>query len=206
MAANNPLSPFAVASLPISRTPSERLLRARTGMLFFLAAEAMFFAGLISAYVVLSARFTAWPPSGQPRLPVTVTGFNTLILLWSGLALVLAARMRAKATARKEFLTWLLLAVIGGAAFLAIQGKEWVELIDYGLATANSVYAGTFYAVIGVHALHVLGGGMALAGLVFKAFRSRDNTHFEAFFAATRMYWYFVVGVWPILYWIVYWH
>jgi heme/copper-type cytochrome/quinol oxidase subunit 3 len=171
-------------------------------MLFFLAAEAMFFAGLVSAYVVLSARFTAWPPPGQPRLPVAITGFNTLVLLWSGLSLALAART----SARKEYLTWLSLSVLGGAAFLAIQGREWAELVSYGLATANSVYAGTFYAVIGVHALHVLGGVTALGTLVFKAFRSPVRTGFEAFFAATRMYWYFVVGVWPVLYGIVYWH
>ncbi len=41
------------------------------GMLLFILMEIMFFGGLISAFLVLSADSGAgWPPAGQPRLPV----------------------------------------------------------------------------------------------------------------------------------------
>ena len=40
------------------------------GMLLLLFTETMFFAGLISAYVVDRSGFNVWPPPAQPRLPV----------------------------------------------------------------------------------------------------------------------------------------
>src|SRR3970282_360654 len=41
-------------------------------MLIFLAAEAMFFAGLIGAFLVFRFGSAPWPPPGQPYLPVGV--------------------------------------------------------------------------------------------------------------------------------------
>lgn len=199
--------PFVAAcAMPMQRTVKERVFRARMGMLFFLAAEAMFFAGLISAYVVLSAQVSTWPPLGQPRLPLAITGFNTVVLLWSGLVLCVAALNYAKERSAKPIINWIAMAASGGLLFLAIQGREWLNLVRFGLATSDSVYAGTFYVLIGVHALHVLGGAAALTLLLVKATRSADADAFEPFFAATRLYWYFVVGVWPVLYGLVYWH
>ena len=43
------------------------------GMLIFIACEVMFFAALFSAYLVVSAGATEWPPADQPRLPVATT-------------------------------------------------------------------------------------------------------------------------------------
>ena len=47
----------------------------------FLGAEAMFFAGLIGAYIVFRVGSAIWPPPFQPRLPVAITAVNTLILV-----------------------------------------------------------------------------------------------------------------------------
>src|SRR5438132_12289693 len=46
----------------------------------FLGAEAMFFAGLIGAYIVFRVAAPIWPPPFQPRLPIGVTGVTPLIL------------------------------------------------------------------------------------------------------------------------------
>src|SRR2546426_10898598 len=52
-------------------------------MLIFLGAETMFFAGLLGAFIVYRVANETWPPMSMPRLPVEVTGINTLILLYS---------------------------------------------------------------------------------------------------------------------------
>src|SRR5262245_60462791 len=59
------------------------LNNARLGMLIFLGAETMFFAGLLGAFLVYRVANETWPPMSMPRLPVEVTGINTLILLYS---------------------------------------------------------------------------------------------------------------------------
>ena len=56
-------------------------------LLMFLGAEAMFFAGLIGAYIVFRVGSAIWPPPFQPRLPVGVTGVNTLILIASAVTM-----------------------------------------------------------------------------------------------------------------------
>src|ERR671925_2069701 len=56
-------------------------------VLMFLGAETMFFAGLIGAYIVFRVGSSVWPPPFQPRLPVGVTGVNTLILLASAVTM-----------------------------------------------------------------------------------------------------------------------
>ena len=50
------------------------------GTSVFIFTEVMFFCGLVSAYLVLRSH-TEWPPADQPRLPVMVTGINTMVLL-----------------------------------------------------------------------------------------------------------------------------
>ena len=44
------------------------------GVLIFVVAELMMFAGLISAYSIVKAGALGWPPPGQPRLPVPPRG------------------------------------------------------------------------------------------------------------------------------------
>ena len=76
----------AVAGQPgTTRTP---ISSGVFGMLIFMVTEAMFFAGLISAYMGIRAGIEEWPPWGQPRLPVVATAFNTVVLLASGFIMV----------------------------------------------------------------------------------------------------------------------
>ena len=61
-------------------------------VLVFLGAEAMFFAGLMGAYIVFRVSAAVWPPPFQPRLPVGVTGVNTMFLLASAVTIRVALR------------------------------------------------------------------------------------------------------------------
>ena len=56
------------------------------GMLLFVMAEAMLFAGLISAFQIVKAGAVVWPPLDQPRLPLEATAFNSVVLMASGVA------------------------------------------------------------------------------------------------------------------------
>jgi len=183
-------------------------------MLFLLVTEAMLYAGLISAYIVNKAGATVWPPADQPRLPVEVTGVNTLILLSSAVVLYLFTRRVNKVSAIDSKSTNLLLVTIMlGGTFLAIQGTEWARLIGYGLTTHSSIYGAFFYTLIGAHGLHVLVGLCILFYLYFavKKVRLNDMAGQASSFAIAKnkisaciLYWYFVVAIWPILYRLVY--
>lgn len=173
------------------------------GTLIFLGAEAMLFGGLISIFLVLRAGDVAWPPADQPRLPILVTTVNTLILLLSGYTV-----QRAGGAVRRDrapqLQRWLTATVLLGALFLGVQGVEWTRLIRYGLSATQSNYGGTFYTLIGCHALHVFGGVVLLLAVLRGARRSRYSARSCGAVEACRLYWSFVVGVWPPLYVLVY--
>jgi heme/copper-type cytochrome/quinol oxidase subunit 3 len=173
------------------------------GTLVFLGAEAMFFGGLMSSLLVLRAGNTAWPPVDQPRLPIAVTAVNTLILLFSAYTMRRAAD-GVRGDRGQEPRQWLTATAVLGGVFLTVQGAEWIRLVRYGLSATLSTYGGTFYTLIGCHAVHVLGGVVVLLAVLRGALRGRYSARACGAIEACRLYWYFVVGVWPLLYVLVY--
>lgn len=180
-----------------------RLDNARLAMLFFLSAETMFFAGLISAFFVLRLSAAVWPPPLQPRLPVLVTGLNTLVLLASSLAMIAALRAARRAEGR-TLVERLAATAALGALFLAVQGFEWARLIHYGLTVTSGAYGATFYTLIGIHAAHVLGALVWLGVMLLLAARGRFVDGRVSGLRACGTYWHYVVALWPILYVTVY--
>jgi cytochrome c oxidase subunit 3 len=180
---------------------NKRLPNSVLAMVIFVAAEIMFFAALMSAHTI--ARATAingiWPPPGQPRLPVGRTAFNTAILLLSGVLLYLA-NARAKQSYAKA-LNYVAGAIAAGAAFVLLQGVEWVRLLREGLTMTSSAHGAFFYLIVGAHALHAVVAIVALAAVYFPM---RRGTLSPARFTATQVFWYFVVLLWPIIYLRVY--
>jgi cytochrome c oxidase subunit III len=180
--------------------PRRSLDNARLATMFLIAGEVMFFAGLISAYLVLRTGAAQWPPPLQPRLPVVVTGLNTLVLLASSLAMARIQRDRVRA----RVVRGLTVTAALGVVFLAVQGYEWTQLVRYGLTMASGAYGATFYTLIGVHALHVV-FALVWLGIVWAGVRrGRFLEPPAAGLGACALYWHFVVALWPVLYVTVY--
>lgn len=169
------------------------------GMVLFTVTEMMFFLALISAFLIVKARSSVWPPLDQPRLPVEMTAFNTVLLLISGVLLFKGARAFSKEGASCKPL--ILGAVVFASAFVLLQGYEWLSLITAGLTLTSSSLGSFFYTIVGLHALHAL---VAIGMLLYIYRRLLIGTLTESALWTTEVFWYFVVSVWPILYWQVY--
>jgi len=172
------------------------------GMLLFLFVEIMVFSGMISAYVIVegAALPGTWPPPDQPRLPWQETLLNTTALLVSGVVVFAAQRALKQGrehVARKR----LGIAMALGAFFVAFQGFEWVSLIGQGMTMLSSQLGAFFYLIIGCHAAHAVAALLGL-GWVHRAF-ARDGFR-NHWLTTAALFWYFVIGMWPILYWLVY--
>jgi heme/copper-type cytochrome/quinol oxidase subunit 3 len=168
-------------------------------MLMFTGTEIMLFAGLISSITILRNSVAVWPPPGQPRLPVEETAINTAALLLSGIFLIVAHR-RFKEEPRQA-LGAMITALVFGAFFVVLQGREWVDLLASGLTLTSSTHGSFFYLIIGMHALHAL-IGVGVLGMGCWLVK-KERLSFGAF-GAIQVFWYFVVGMWPILYLRVY--
>ncbi len=184
------------------RAASRKSADPTLGVLIFVGSEVMLFAGLISAFLVARASAPFWPPANQPRLPLAVTGFNTSLLVLSGLTMwnvVRALRRHNKAGAMR----WMGATFALGTLFLAIQGSEWAHLIRFGLTMTSSVYGGMFYLIVGAHALHLVVAVAVLAFVAKRVWRGRYDVDFRGVVACS-VYWSFVVILWPVIYALVY--
>jgi cytochrome c oxidase subunit 3 len=169
------------------------------GMLIFVIVEVMVFAALISAFSIIRASAIIWPPLGQPRLPLEETAINTAALLASGVLLVVARRRFAHNPLRAR--PPLLFAMLLGAFFVVFQGAEWLALIGEGLTLSSSSLGSFFYLIVGLHALHAA----AALGLLAYTWRLLGRGWLASSqLAAAEVFWYFVVGLWPVLYLVVY--
>ena len=169
------------------------------GMLIFVFTEVMLFAGMISAFTIVRSSAVVWPPPGQPRLPFEATAVDTAILLASGLALYWARRRfdRSRAAARLP----LLVAIVLGGVFVLVQGGEWVAMIGQGLTITSSTLGGFFYLIVGAHALHAV-AALSLLGVTLA--RLQRGWLASSQLGTAEVLWYFVVGLWPVLWLVVY--
>ena len=166
----------------------------------FVLSEMMFFGALISAFLIVKAGNVMWPPPDQPRLPVEITAFNTLFLVGSGILVYVSNKSLANGDAAKAK-KQLGLGILLGSVFVLIQGYEWMQMLGHGLSITSSTYGSFFYTIIGCHAIHVIAALLILA----KVYLNFSKTTFKrTSYWGIQVFWYFVVGVWLVLYVFVY--
>jgi heme/copper-type cytochrome/quinol oxidase subunit 3 len=191
---------FVPGERDLSKGPS--VPNAVLGMLIFVACEVMFFLALFSAYFVSRSKVgSIWAPPGDLRLPVLATGFNTLVLLASGALMVAASRCYQNPTRRSQAYPLFSQALLLGAFFVCFQGYEWMNLLRFGMTIGSGLFAATFYLIIGSHAFHATGAILAMGWLLPKV--KKQSVTVDGLKAMT-IFWLFVVGIWPILYGLVY--
>ena len=174
--------------------------KARVFTWFLLLVVLMTFGGLSAAYIMTATNGAIeWRPFA---LPIQVWISTAIILISS------AVYHRAK-TALDDYdqpraKKWLVATTVLGAAFISSQMLAWYELNQRGLYFSGNPYAGFFYILTGLHALHVLGGIIALGSIVIGSWheiRSEQRWHrVRSLGEVVGWYWHFMAGVWVILF------
>lgn len=179
----------------------------RWGIILFIASEVLFFFAFFWAFFHRSLAPTPelgcrWPPTGiEPINPFSVPLLNTAVLLASGVTVTWAHHRLIEGN-REATLQALLLTVLLGAYFTALQASEYVEA---PFTIADSVYGSTFFVATGFHGLHVLIGSTFLAVCLARTALHHFSTGHHFGFEAAAWYWHFVDVVWIFLYLCIYW-
>jgi heme/copper-type cytochrome/quinol oxidase subunit 3 len=186
-----PLAPRRRAAEP--RIPSTRL-----GMWLFLASEVGSFGGMITTYVLMRLWHKEWVhDSAHTLLPVGT--INTIVLLTSSLTMVLAhhAAEQRDRPATRRFL-WITLGL--GVLFLALKAFEYHHEIAEGHTPRAGVFWSFYFALTGLHALHIIGGLVMMLYLIARL--KLDCV--LARVAPIGLYWHFVDIVWIVLFPLMY--
>ena len=174
------------------------------GTYLFIASELIIFATLLFILFWLRSGLVAeWPPPDQPRLPLGITGINTVFLLVSGYTMH-RAYQAVKQNASRQLTRWLMVTCVLGVVFLTVQGFEWIRLIRFGLSMTSSLYGAMFYSIIGLHALHVIVTVLVLLYLWVRSSSGMYTAEKHIGVVLGYMFWLFVVLIWPVLYVLVY--
>ena len=125
----------------------------RFGTILFLASELLFFGGLFAAYFALRAQTSPWPPAGV-ELDVLRSAVATALLLISSFTFhaVVSAAERGRLD---RFRGWLLVTIALGTGFAVIQIYDYIRL---NFEVSSSAYGTMYWAVTGMHGLHVVAG------------------------------------------------
>jgi cytochrome c oxidase subunit 3 len=124
---------------------------------------------------------------------------NSAVLVASSLTMELA-RFAASRQKPQQCARWLLATLLLGLAFVAGQLIAWRELIARGLYVASNPGSFFFYFLTATHALHLLGGILALAGVVLFAGRLARKNRQQTAVGVVALYWHFMDGLWLYLF------
>lgn len=197
-------------------SPATRLRRARLGVAIALTPIIMLFVSFTSAYVVRQGLPTLDPKTNAMvhdwfpvELPTTLFLINTFVLLLSSVTIEFARRKSAQKAAlesidsipgvslgKERRFPWLGLTILLGFGFLTGQWLAWRDLADHGIFVATAPSSSFVYLLTGAHAVHLMGGVLALlaAGLASVLHRSLQSQ--RIWVDVTAWYWHFMALLW----------
>ena len=177
--------------------------RVMMGLIVALASEIMLFGAFFTAFIYI--RYTNYPvyPPEPFEMPVDSTGINTAILVSSSFTMHWAL-VSAKRNNRRGMTLGLLFTLIMGFTFLALQIREYNLLHMEGFTPEHGAFASVFFALTGLHGIHVLVGAMLIAIALLRTLRGHYSPEKHMGLELSGIYWHFVDVVWVVLYTLVY--
>jgi cytochrome c oxidase subunit 3 len=185
------------------------------GMWLFLVTEVMFFGGLLLAYLIYRVWYpTAWS-EGSLDLDILLGGFNTVVLIGSSLTMAFA--VRAAQTGWQKGTIWYLIVTMAlGLTFLVVKFFEYKHKYELNhIPGANFHYEGPhanqveiffalYFALTGLHALHMVIGFGLLSVILWMAWKGRFSPRWYTPVEMSGLYWHFVDIVWIFLFPLLY--
>jgi heme/copper-type cytochrome/quinol oxidase subunit 3 len=175
----------------------------KLGIWVFLASEALFFAALITTFIVESVR-SVQGPYPKEVLSLPLVSVNTFVLIASSLAMV-TALSHAQESDIRGAIRWLIATAVLGLAFLGGQAYEFTHLYLSGLSLSQNLFGASFFTLTGTHGLHVLSGIIWIILVIFQLRKYSGSIEQAAMkIELTGLYWHFVDLIWIIIFTFVY--
>ncbi len=172
------------------------------GFWIFLISDIIVFAAFFATYAVLTDS-TAGGPAGRDLFDLRMVAIETACLLASSFTCGVAG-LGAQAKNGRIFHIAMAVTFVLGAAFLAIEMREFAEMIEKGAGPSRSGFLSAFFALIGCHGLHVTAGMLWLltmmAQVAAKGFRDDILRRILCF----NLFWHTLDIIWVGLFSLVY--
>jgi len=204
-----PMAENAAAPVPAAPVVHKDYHAAKMGMWLFLFTEILLFGGLFLLHASYRHRFPEAFHAGGQTLDVFLGALNTVVLITSSLSVALSiTALRRRELARCLWLLGFTIACAG--TFLAIKTIEWSAKFQHGLIPGSehmnalpqgqSIFYGLYFAMTGLHGVHVVIGASVLAWVMLLIRRGRVTGADYVVLENAGLYWHIVDLVWIYLF------
>lgn len=198
------------------------------GMWVFLVTELMFFGGMFLAYTLYRSKYPEAFAIASNHLDIKLGAINTAVLIFSSFTMAMAVYSTQVGKRRAQIIS-LVLTIILGLAFLGIKAVEYHEkyvdhLIPGSLIPGNpfnpdpvtmhlppgvsmqhvQMFYWIYFAMTGMHALHMIIGVGLLSVLLYFSVKGRYSPEYHNPVEVIGLYWHFVDIVWIFLFPLLY--
>lgn len=197
------------------------------GMWVFLITEIMFFGGLFGAYLIYRNLYNPAWVAASSSIDISLGAINTAVLICSSLTMAMGVHSAALG-ARKLLVFWLVATLALGSVFLGIKAVEYhqkyvehhipganfdfnYDRVEKGekpipadVATQTSIFFALYFAMTGMHALHMIIGVGILIFLIYRAYNGAYPPHHYTMVENFGLYWHFVDIIWIFLFPLLY--
>ncbi|HEY4661132.1 MAG TPA: cytochrome c oxidase subunit 3 family protein [Terriglobales bacterium] len=197
------------------------------GMWVFLITEIMFFGGLFAAYLIYRNLYNPAFVFASKSIAISYGAINTAVLICSSLTMAMAVHSAALG-ARKLLILFLVATLALGGVFLGIKAVEYhdkyvehhipgpnfdfnyeraenhEEMAPADVAAQTSIFFALYFAMTGMHALHMIIGVGILLVLIWRAHHGAYPPHHYTMVENFGLYWHFVDIIWIFLFPLLY--
>jgi cytochrome c oxidase subunit III len=192
---------------------------ASLGMWVFLVTEVLFFGGMFMTYTLNRSTYPAVFAEASRSITLWLGGVNTVVLIGSSLTMAMAV-WASQAGKKKLIPIFLIATLVLGTVFLGIKGVEYHDKyvehhipghnfsFEPGADVATNAHAQLFFslyfAMTGLHAVHMIVGAGLLLWLLKESLRGRFTPQYNTPVELVGLYWHFVDIVWIFLFPLLY--
>jgi cytochrome o ubiquinol oxidase subunit 3 len=172
------------------------------GFWIFLLSDIVMFSAFFASYAVLAGA-TAGGPGGRDLFDLRTTAIETACLLLSSFACGVAG-IGARAHRGSLFYGAMTATFLLGAAFVALEVREFAGLVAQGAGPTRSAFLSAFFTLVGCHGLHVSAGLLWLLTMMAQVFAKGYRADILRRMLCFSLFWHALDIIWVALFTVVY--
>jgi cytochrome c oxidase subunit 3 len=174
-----------------------------------IAGSILIFTVLLGIYIVRKVG-----PNWQETSLPSIFWLSTIVIMLSSLSLH-EAKNAFKSDKFQLYRSLLITTLFLGVAFTAMQAFGWYQMLEQGSGMENNPSAGFVYVLTGLHIVHIIGGLVFMAVLLFKSYKNKSyvdsfiysvNPPNQLRLKLMTTYWHFVDALWLYLFLFLLYH
>ena len=184
------------------RRPASKRIIAGYGFWIFLLSDIIMFSAFFATYAVLSGE-TAGGPSGRDLFDLRNTGVETGCLLLSSFTCGVAS-VGLQARNDRWFYGAMAATFVLGAVFIGLEVREFSGMVAQGAGPSRSAFLSAFFALVGLHGLHVSAGLLWLLTMMAQVWAKGHRADVLRRAMCFSLFWHALDIVWVALFTVVY--